>query len=137
VTFEGKPVAGASVLFIPQGGRPALATTDASGKYAITTNGKPGAELGAYTVTVTKQESANPPGSAMPADLPTDGSPLNLEQMEKIREANAAKMRSVNDKKEKPKSSIPEKYGVPAGSDLRATVTEDAAKNVFDFSLTP
>ena len=136
VTFEGKPVAGASVLFIPQGGRPALATTDASGKYIIATSGKPGAELGTYTVTVAKAGGVSGEAPAMPG-VPTDGSPLSLEQMQKMQEATTGNTRAVAGKKEKPKSPIPEKYAVPAGSDLRATVTEDAAKNVFDFSLTP
>jgi hypothetical protein len=39
VTFDGEPLANASVMFIPQGGRPAIARTDSSGKYVLNFSG--------------------------------------------------------------------------------------------------
>lgn len=35
------------------------------------------------------------------------------------------------------KNLLPEKYAVPEGSGLTATITQDASKNVFDFALVP
>ena len=54
VKYDGKPLAEASILFIPQGGRPSIGTTDASGNYTMTTGGKPGVPAGTYSVTVSK-----------------------------------------------------------------------------------
>ncbi len=56
VTFDGKPVEGASVAFYPaEGGRPATGTTDAQGKFTLTTfESGDGALPGSYNVTVMK-----------------------------------------------------------------------------------
>ncbi|MCA9047644.1 MAG: carboxypeptidase regulatory-like domain-containing protein [Planctomycetaceae bacterium] len=35
VTLDGQPLANASVVFVPEGGRPAGASTDAQGKYVL------------------------------------------------------------------------------------------------------
>lgn len=39
ITFDGKPLAGASVIFTPPGGRPSGARTDAEGKYVLNYSG--------------------------------------------------------------------------------------------------
>ena len=61
VMLDDKPVAGATVSFSPdaKGGRAAVGTTDASGRYTLTTK-KPGdgAMPGAYTVMITKTAEA-------------------------------------------------------------------------------
>ena len=138
VTYEEKPLANATVIFIPQSGRPSMATTDASGKYTISTNGKPGAPLGTYNVTVSwKEGSAD---AAAPAtEMPTDNTEVSSEQMLEIQDnmsKMAMKMRD-RDSKESNQAGIPAKYSIPEGSGLTAKVTEDATKNVFDFPLTP
>jgi hypothetical protein len=59
VTLDGKPVEGASVTFMPQfAGQPALGTTDAAGKFTLTTHphGR-GAMPGTHKVTVRKVET--------------------------------------------------------------------------------
>ncbi len=57
VTLDGKPLAGAVVMFFPlAGGRTASGTTDAQGEYRLTTFGPDdGALLGAAAVTISKQ----------------------------------------------------------------------------------
>lgn len=39
VTLDGQPLANASVVFVPEGGRPAGASTDAQGKYVLNFSG--------------------------------------------------------------------------------------------------
>ena len=53
VTMDGKPLPNASVVFVPENGRPAGATTDAQGKYVLNfTAGREGALLGKNTVRI-------------------------------------------------------------------------------------
>lgn len=59
VTFEGKPVANAQVVFQPkQGGQNAVGTTDANGRYTLMTGTDRGALIGEHRVTVTVQSGA-------------------------------------------------------------------------------
>jgi len=54
VTVDGKPVAGAQVLFTSPNRRPAAGETDAKGRYVLSTHETgDGAAVGSYTVTVT------------------------------------------------------------------------------------
>ncbi len=65
VTLDGKPLAGAGVLFTPQeGGRPAGGSTDEEGRFTLTTktNGD-GAMLGTNRVAVSKVAFAQTPSS--------------------------------------------------------------------------
>jgi hypothetical protein len=58
VTLDGKPIAGASVMFMPQfEGQPAVGATDDEGEFTLTTGGSTeGALVGTYQVTVTLKE---------------------------------------------------------------------------------
>src|SRR3954452_23234255 len=59
VTYQGKPLAGAVITFVPTGadGEAASAFSDADGKYALTTwEAGDGARPGEYRVKVSKQE---------------------------------------------------------------------------------
>jgi hypothetical protein len=62
VTLDGKPLAGAGVLFQPEGGgRPATGITDAEGKFTLTTLEQgDGAHVGMNQVSVTKEEIVAP-----------------------------------------------------------------------------
>jgi hypothetical protein len=62
VKLDGKPVAGAAVLFSPKaGGRPASGVTDETGSFALTTlEPRDGALLGEHTVVVTLVKSKGP-----------------------------------------------------------------------------
>ena len=55
VTYRGKPVEGASVVFFPTGARPAAGKTDAQGRFTLLSY-KPGdgAVLGEHVVCITK-----------------------------------------------------------------------------------
>lgn len=63
VTFNGQPVAGANVTFIPASGRPATGITDDSGVYKLKTfEENDGAVVGSHKVTISK--SSAPAGNS-------------------------------------------------------------------------
>ncbi|MCA9203998.1 MAG: carboxypeptidase regulatory-like domain-containing protein [Planctomycetales bacterium] len=82
VTYKGQPVEGAAVNFYVDGSpAPSSATTDASGKFALSSFGdKEGAPIGSATVTVTKIQGgagADPdnPGASASAGEPKNSLP--------------------------------------------------------------
>jgi len=115
VTYEGKPVTNAAIVFGSQEAQVATGGTDASGKFTLVTQGKPGIPKGTYQVTVYKAagttEMSGTPSAEDMKNAATSGGPT------------------------KPKLEIPPKYAAFKTTDLSATVTEDAAKNVFNFEL--
>lgn len=140
VTYDGKAVEGASVLFIPENGAPSTGKTDASGKYALITRGKAGAPEGKYDVTVVKHRGdANLAGDGeVPMAQMTGGEPTEAD-LQKLQDQTTGMGQMMVDavKTGATESLLPEKYGIPKGSGLNATVTSDASKNVFDFPLMP
>jgi len=90
VTFKGKPLAGADVQLVPSDPavRSAGGTTDAEGKFSVTTYFNPqnqteGAMAGEYAVTVSKIESREvsadvEPTQAMAQMMKQGGPPKNL-----------------------------------------------------------
>lgn len=57
VTFEGDPLAGATVTFDPDEGRQSTATTDEQGRYVLRYSEKlKGAKIGKHTVKISKTE---------------------------------------------------------------------------------
>jgi len=114
VTYNGKPVEGASVTFTPESGPIGVGTTDAAGKYTIATLGKPGAVPGENKVSVSKASTVGA------------GKQMTPEDMMKLQKGGATT-----------KAELPEKYSSPITSGLPpANVTADGAKNVFNFELT-
>jgi hypothetical protein len=73
VTLDGKPLAGATVSFIPDGvtkGAGSYGVTSADGKYELQgTQGGTGAAAGYYRVIISKL--VMPDGSPIPADIPS------------------------------------------------------------------
>jgi hypothetical protein len=70
ITMDGKPLANAAVIFIPENGRPAGATTDSEGNYVLTfTEGRKGATPGKHRVRITtlRDASETPDGQPIPA----------------------------------------------------------------------
>jgi hypothetical protein len=115
VTYAQAPVEGASVVFIPQGQTAAAAgVTGPDGRFELQTyTAGDGAVPGEYKVTVTKFDGVT---AAVPGD---DTDEARDDESEDLPE---------------PVSLLPEKYAVPATSDLEATVV-DGIENEFTFDL--
>lgn len=112
VTYRGKPLPNAEVVFAPDnGGRVAYATTDENGRFRLGTfRPGDGALVGEHRVSViargpAKQPPPGSPASLMPDDYEVIGDPL-----------------------------IPEMYFSAATSGLTAAVEADG-DNEFDFEL--
>src|SRR3954463_16517520 len=122
VTYQGKPLAGAVITFVPTGadGEAASAFTDADGKYALTTwEAGDGARPGEYRVKVSKQEQQAVDPSKMVKNL-------SIEEEQKT---------YVESKKPRPpaKSLIPSKYQDDVTSGLVHTV--EKKPTTFDIKL--
>ena len=107
VTYNGDPVEGASVAFIPESGRPASGTTDASGKFTLTTfKSGDGAVPGKHAVAITEpSEDTNTEGE-VDYSLPDE-----------------------------PAGRFPAKYTDPTTSGFTATV-EEGGQTDFTFNMT-
>ncbi|MGQ9823273.1 MAG: carboxypeptidase-like regulatory domain-containing protein [Thermogutta sp.] len=126
VTFQGKPVANAQVVFQPkQGGQNAVGTTDANGRYTLMTGTDRGALIGEHRVTVTVQSGAEKLSGIDAAD------PSAAYGQAMVAAASgrppAAQTPSAG--------GIPAKYGDPATSGLEFTVK--AGSNTINLDLTP
>lgn len=115
VTLDGKPLEGAQVVFIADGApRNATGTTDAAGKFTLTTfEANDGAVLGEHSITVTKMTSSAP---AMSADDPSGGYGA---AMSSAGGGDATMGGLVS-------SQLPAKYGDPKQSGLKHSVTDGA-----------
>src|SRR5687767_15247267 len=74
VTMDGKPLANATVVFIPENGRPAGATTDADGRYELNFNEyREGAIPGKNMVRISTQRDPTPgeEGKSIPGSKET------------------------------------------------------------------
>lgn len=114
VIYQGKPVEGAHVTFVPQGQglNSAFGTTDAAGVFKLSTfEVDDGAQPGAYAVTISKMviEGGQKPGSE-PLNTGTPPPPPKTMDL------------------------LPAKYKAAATSNLSATVVEGKA-NEFPFEL--
>lgn len=120
VTLNGAPVAGAAVAFAPKDpakGKPASGTTDASGKFKLTTYLSPtsspeGAIPGDYQISVTKVEV--PSTSMSPEDM--------------------AKGMAGGGTMKPPENLLPSRYANPAASGFTASV-KSGGTNDFTFAL--
>ena len=120
VTLDGKPLSGATVSFVPditvEGGRMAMAITDANGAYELVT-GVPslppeeskGVLPGEYTVAISR--IAMPDGKPMPEGI--------------TEEADFLAKGAIQ--------FVPEKYTDPNTSTLKATVAPPKAENNFEL----
>jgi hypothetical protein len=112
VKYKGAPLPGADVVFVPDaGGLPSIGRTDESGRFTLSTSGRPGAPPGPYKVSVTA-----------------------LRQKRAVPEAEAVSMTSEQIAANH-ETLIPVKYNNLITSGLTATVGEDAAKNDYLFDL--
>lgn len=112
VTYHDAPVEGALVIFAPQaGGQTATATTDAEGKFALSTFGeKDGAVPGSYKVTVAKTAKDETP--------PKTEAQLNEEYLQQMKTGRPPAP------PQPPKNLLPVKYLSVQTTTLSATVNE-------------
>ncbi len=112
VTFDGKPLSGAAVIFIPTGstrGTSVAGSTDKAGKYEVVAkHGDKGAPVGEYRVAVMK--------FVMP-----DGSDVPSNPESSLIDSGARQI-------------LPAHYSDVRGTKLTATVRDDT--NTIDFPLT-
>jgi hypothetical protein len=121
VTYQSKPVAGATVTFIPEGKATfASAITDTDGKFDLRTGADRGVVAGKAAVTVTWfASSGSGPATSM--------TPEQMQQMQMSGQ--------LTEQLEKQNQSlIPERYGQAATSGLSFEVT--TGKNEFNIALT-
>ncbi len=123
VTYNGEAVEGASVGFVPsgEGGKMAAGTTDAQGKFTLTTiEAGDGAVPGSYQVSVSKTE-----GGAAAGGEQTE---------EEARAAAMPKMGGETGPAPEVKDLLPAKYRDAANSGLTAEVKAGGG-NDFPFDL--
>jgi hypothetical protein len=125
VTYQGKPLEGALVSFLGPGNVLGSGTTDAAGKYTITTLGKSGATPGKNQVAITKQSGA----SSVPKAASGPATPPSPEEIQKMAGEMKGAMRGA-----KVENLLPKKYADPAQSGFNADV--QPGKSTFDFTLT-
>lgn len=132
VSIMGAPVEGAIVAFTPEGGGlPASGTTDADGKYQLTTrvNGD-GALPGKYLVSIAKYQSTLDSPETTPEAESESSDPYDITNeyptgYDELEESEIAASISKN--------LLPPKYAIPQRSGLTAAVEE--SENSFDFEL--
>jgi len=110
VTYQGKPLSSANVIFTPESGPIAVGTTDGLGHFELLTQGKHGAKIGRHRVMI---QATAPKGglNAVPVD-PMTGRDVSVKIV----------------------SRIPEKYGKSHQSELTANVSPKG-ENSFSFDL--
>ena len=118
VLYNDKPISGADVTFMVEGSPIASGTTNAEGKFTISTGGRPGAPIGKAKVGITKAAATAAGGGDM---KPEDLMKMSTENMGKTVEP--------------PKPELPVNYGTPESSGLTAELDKDGTKNVFEFRL--
>ena len=102
VTYQGKPVEGANVRFIPSAGEgnPAMATTDAEGHYTLSTT---------FSSSVTEEGA-----------VPGNYSVLVIKLTKAEIDPNAAHDEVLV--KEPPKNLLPREFSIPSSTPFKATV---------------
>ncbi len=128
VTYNNKPVEGATVSFSTEGSpRVSSGVTDAEGKFQLTMyDPGDGVMVGEHTVTIAKSTGAGS-GAMSQAEMEKAlNDPSGMAGQMQAQEAGKGK--------DAPKSEIPEEYASGMTSGLKATVTAEGP-NTFPFQL--
>jgi len=134
ITFNGEAVEGATVTFDPadSNGESATGTTDASGKYKLTSAGAKntgsGALPGSYTVRVMKTQTT------YILDQDEEAYQRGDIDYDELQKRNAAKNRQDSGAKAERKELLPEVYSRASRTPLKATV-EKGKTGPIDFDL--
>jgi hypothetical protein len=125
VIFKGAPVEGATVTFYAETApRPATGTTDAEGKFRLTTyDTNDGAIPGDHTISISKVSSSASSG------------PLTQENMKEKMARDMAAMKGGKAAEMKPETQLPARYADPKTSKESRKVVEGDA-NDFKIELT-
>ena len=122
VHYQGKPLAGARVTFIPdKEGSVAMSTTDSQGRFELKTGTESGVAAGPSKVTVSMMETGAETG------LSKDMTPEDMQAL-----AMSGKLDAML--KQQERSLIPKKYGRPETSGLSYEVKQ-GEENQFTIEL--
>ncbi|MEI6238965.1 MAG: carboxypeptidase-like regulatory domain-containing protein [Planctomycetia bacterium] len=123
ITLDGKPVAGASVTFIPRGkGRPGLGETDADGRFLMREAGmKPGLPPGDYAVVALLAVWSTGRPAQFPLGSPEEGKTgVTVEVMTAVPTIE--------------RYIVPKRYSSPDSSGLSASIAGPTRDLVFDLT---
>ena len=112
VKYKNAPIPGADILMMSDAsGPPSIARTDDQGRFFVKTDGRPGAPIGSFRVAITAARNKRPVPPEQAASLTSEQIAANREDL------------------------IPIRYNNFESSGLKATVSEEPAKNDFTFDL--
>jgi len=134
ITYNGQPVEGATVTFLPvdPAGEIAVGLTDADGRFTLNSTAAVGVGTGAlpgeYTVLVVARQAQHDPHAEARRqyDEAYERGEITFDQLD-------ARLRA-RPGPPPPRNLVPERYGNPGATDLRATV-ERVRINTFTFDL--
>jgi hypothetical protein len=133
VTYKGRPVAGATVVFLCSGApRLAVGKTDERGEYRLTTyEPNDGAMIGNHVVTVKKKDLE---AETADTNVAVTGQALHGEALSSAIAQSMRESSQQAKKAEKAGSLLPTKYAYLKTSDLRKDVVD--GENVINLDLT-
>jgi hypothetical protein len=126
VTFQGKPLGGATVTFIPANGPIAMGTSDKDGKFALFTGTSSGVVVGKCAVSVAMYATSDDETD----DLKGLSESERDEKLTQMMGKNVGKFGA-----DKKASILPAKFADSKTSGLEFTVADSPDKNDFDLKL--
>ncbi|HVV99995.1 MAG TPA: carboxypeptidase-like regulatory domain-containing protein [Planctomycetaceae bacterium] len=128
VSYQGSPLADATVMFVPEKGPIATGFTDLDGHFTLATGSRRGVAVGPAKVSIT---AGGPPGSDRPEPPPL---PKTEEEAQVyLKKVGEMQMQMNREGANEPKSIIPPKYAKAESSGLQYEVK--ASGNKFDIKL--
>jgi hypothetical protein len=135
VTFNGGPLAGATVSFLPEKGPLAMGVTDMNGQFKLSSGTSLGCTIGPAKVTVVAIPSGGGSSNPAPTFNPNPNMSAAEQQEAGKKMAEATQNFQSSSGTQKSKSLIPERYSDVATSGLSFTVEKDSSKNNFKIEL--
>ena len=132
VTYNGAPLAGATVTFFPQNGPLAIGTTDIKGGFKLSTGSFSGCAVGPVKAAVRVIAPDDDGHKANDVSLNSAKTPAEMQEASK---RMAEMTTSFQGKAKSKKALIPERYQNADKSDLKFTVDANASKNDFKIEL--